>query len=223
MYVSDKRIKKDTKYKIMKKLQLSTLLLLLTIASIFYACDKKSDEEKYTDYFKIGDKVLQMSTGAMFYKETPSINVETETEYYRNEVVLFGNTGDLSITTEDVSFLEGSGDFIDMEFISTTPTFESGVYTFTGDDSDLTPFNIYAGGVYINFNVETREGEAYEMTEGTMTVTHEGDLFNVSLNGKVYPVLRDSNGDITGPDLSKPSRTISTKFNSLIDYYVKAH
>ena len=200
--------------KILKTQSMLSVIAIMMASLVLSSCDnEESNAAKYEDYFVLGsEKISLASSCILFYDQTPGTNGQTGATYYRNELAFINS--DISVDQSgDFAKLSGIGNIIDFEFISPGQQFDIGVYSFTGDDADLTPFNIYGGAVYINYNVEDGTGEVYVFTSGTMTVVEDEKFgLSVKLDGKVYPALKNIDGNVTGPDLSKTAVSVSAKF-----------
>lgn len=193
-------------------------MVWLAMAVVLVSSCKDDDDEqaKLEDHFTLGGTQKDLSTIVVFYDETPGKN--NGTTYYRNEIVFISKT--ISIDqSSDYAKLSGEGDAISLEIVSNTEKLEAGTYTFTGDETNLSPFTIWSGGIYINYNIENKTGEQYVFTAGTVKVEKSDIWYTIALEGTVYPALYDQSGDVTGPDKSKTAVSVKAQYTGdTLDY-----
>ena len=105
------------------------------------------------------------------------------TGYDKGFIQIWGVRGQhffyLNLYSGDLDFENGTGtgNMLSLELWSSADNdLESGAYTYS---SSPQPFRYTYAGVAINYNLSTESGTAYEITDGSVTISKSGNIYTV--------------------------------------------
>jgi hypothetical protein len=190
--------------------------ILLVVASMLFCTACKDDEnknKKISNHFSVDGTEKAVKVAVLFFDQTPSESPVTGEDYYRHELVIYSDGFTFSEVNKRIS---GTGDVIDFMVTGASPNLDPGTYTFTANEEDPQPFEVWDSSVYVNYSTATQQGEIYVFKTGTLKVEKDGEIFTLNFEGTAYPPVTDGPW---APDVTKPSKSVKGYFKGTIAKY----
>lgn len=164
----------------MKKLFNQKLILFASGLLMLTACGD-DDEVKTTGQFVLGDETTRIAKGYFVYDTSPNSDAE-DNEYYRNQLVFFGNGLKVEGSGENIDVV-GEGNMLELYVNNEGQQLQPGLYIWQAEENEQ-PFDLWLGS--LTQNVNTANEVSYQLVSGALTVSKSGSVYTITFTGAAY-------------------------------------
>jgi hypothetical protein len=156
------------------------IFALLAVSMLFAACKKDDDDES--------DQKNQMTIAGTEYDFSQGVienyGTWSSVEAYNFDVTLLTSGFTIHEINGEIDSISGIGSGIVFELFSSDSTdLAVGEYVYDADASFTAGTFNFAGAV-VNYNPATEEGIEFDITEGTVTVSQNGETYELTIDCK---------------------------------------
>jgi len=156
------------------------IFALLAMSVIFGGCNDDDDNQNDPgNHMSINDIDYEFSQGVI-----ENYGTWLSVDAYNFDVTLLSSGFTIHEINGEIDSLSGIGHGISFELFSSDSTdLAVGDYVYDVDGNGSTGTFLY-GSAIVDFDAETEEGTEYDITEGKVTVSQNGDTYAVSIDCK---------------------------------------
>jgi len=169
------------------KNNLKVFFVLFAFSLMMANCKKDSDSGKKNS-IKYNGKEYELSAGIL-----ENYGRVSEDLGFNIDLTLMSSEFNIHEENGIIDSISGTGNIMYFEmFTSDSTELDSRNYTFDSQETQATG-TFDDGGIGLNFNIQTLEGQILQVTQGTVLINKSGTTYEITVNCK------DSGGkDITG-------------------------